>query len=71
MGVMRGEALIAPDETTAAAILGAEGYHTGIFGKWHLGDNYPRRPIDMGFDEELVHTGGGMSQPSIRGRGLP
>uniref|UniRef100_UPI0032165A72 arylsulfatase n=1 Tax=uncultured Draconibacterium sp. TaxID=1573823 RepID=UPI0032165A72 len=27
------------------------GYSTGIFGKWHLGDNYPLRPQDRGFDE--------------------
>ena len=64
MGVMSGEALIDPDEVTVARTLGAGGYRTGIFGKWHQGDNYPRRPIDMGFDEELVHCGGGLSQPS-------
>jgi len=29
------------------------GYRTGIFGKWHVGANYPYRPIDRGFDEWL------------------
>jgi arylsulfatase A-like enzyme len=29
------------------------GYRTGIFGKWHLGDNYPLRPQDRGFEEVL------------------
>jgi arylsulfatase B len=29
----------------------ASGYRTGLFGKWHLGANYPYRPIDRGFDE--------------------
>jgi arylsulfatase A-like enzyme len=27
------------------------GYATGIFGKWHTGDNYPLRPQDRGFEE--------------------
>ncbi len=31
----------------------ASGYRTGIFGKWHVGANYPYRPIDRGFDEWL------------------
>ncbi|GJM30853.1 MAG: N-acetylgalactosamine-6-sulfatase [Cyclobacteriaceae bacterium] len=38
------------------------GYSTAIFGKWHLGDNYPFRPQDKGFEEVLVHGGGGMEQ---------
>ena len=29
----------------------AAGYRTGLFGKWHLGDNYPYRPQDRGFEE--------------------
>ncbi|MEL6191897.1 MAG: arylsulfatase [Bacteroidota bacterium] len=37
-------------------------YHTGIFGKWHLGDNYPFRPQDRGFQEVLIHGGGGVGQ---------
>ena len=38
------------------------GYKTAMFGKWHLGDNYPFRPHDRGFDEALYHGGGGISQ---------
>ncbi|MEO1451276.1 MAG: sulfatase-like hydrolase/transferase, partial [Bacteroidota bacterium] len=38
------------------------GYQTGIFGKWHLGDNYPYRPQDRGFEKVLIHGGGGVGQ---------
>ncbi len=38
------------------------GYTTGIFGKWHLGDNYPFRPQDRGFDTAVVHGAGGIGQ---------
>ena len=34
------------------------GYATGMFGKWHLGDNYPFGPESRGFDEVLRHYGG-------------
>ena len=59
-----GRAQMDPTETTIAEILRGAGYATGIFGKWHLGDAYPMRPIDQGFDESLVHRGGGLAQPS-------
>jgi len=59
-----GRSMMHSDETTIAALLRALGYRTGIFGKWHLGDNYPLRSIDHGFMESLVLTGGGIGQPS-------
>ena len=58
-----GGAIMSQDEVTLAEVLKENGYKTGIFGKWHLGDNYPYRPIDQGFDEALVHRGGGIGQP--------
>ena len=58
-----GGAMMASSEVTIAEMLRNAGYVTGQFGKWHLGDNYPMRPIDQGFDESLMHLGGGMGQP--------
>lgn len=57
-----GRSLLRRDETTMADVFAAAGYRTAIFGKWHLGDNYPYRPQDRGFAESLVHGGGGVGQ---------
>ena len=58
----RGGAKMHGDEVTIAERLAKLGYATGIFGKWHLGDSYPMRPQDQGFDEVLVHKSGGIDQ---------
>ncbi len=59
---IQGRSLLDPREVTMADCFRASGYRTGIFGKWHLGDNLPCRPQDRGFDEVLIHGGGGIWQ---------
>jgi len=57
-----GRSLLGRNEVTMADVFSASGYRTAIFGKWHLGDNYPYRPQDRGFEEVLIHGGGGVGQ---------
>jgi len=59
-----GRAMLEPEEVTIAEVLNDAGWRTGIFGKWHLGDCAPMRPLDQGFERSLVHKGGGIGQPS-------
>lgn len=59
-----GRSMMHPDEVTLAEQLRAAGWRTGIFGKWHLGDTFPLRALDQGFEESLVCRGGGIGQPS-------
>ena len=48
--------------TTIAQVLKKAGYTTGIFGKWHLGDERPYQPDRRGFDEVFIHGAGGIGQ---------
>jgi arylsulfatase len=48
--------------TTLAQVLKSAGYTTGIFGKWHLGDEEPYQPQNRGFDEVFIHGAGGIGQ---------
>ncbi|MCH2107474.1 MAG: arylsulfatase, partial [Planctomycetes bacterium] len=59
-----GRAMLEPEEVTIAEVLLEAGWSTGIFGKWHLGDCAPMRPLDQGFERAVVHKGGGIGQPS-------
>ena len=59
-----GRSLMRPDVKTLQEYLAGAGYRTGLFGKWHLGDNCPLRPEDRGFQETLWSRGGGLAQPS-------
>jgi arylsulfatase A-like enzyme len=55
-----GRSLLRQDEWSLATALSEAGYVTGLFGKWHLGDNAPYRPEDRGFQEVVTHGGGGV-----------
>lgn len=50
------------DTFTLAQMLKTAGYTTGIFGKWHLGDEAACQPEKRGFDEVYIHGGGGIGQ---------
>lgn len=54
-----GQSLMHPDEVTIAELVDAAGYRTFHGGKWHLGDNYPLRPHDQGYEEALYMRGYG------------
>jgi arylsulfatase A-like enzyme len=58
-----GRSMIDPSEVTLGHVLQRAGYRTGAFGKWHLGDAYPMRACDLGFDETVMHNAGGIGQP--------
>ncbi|MBF0198817.1 MAG: arylsulfatase [Planctomycetes bacterium] len=57
-----GRSMMDSQELTIAEALKSHGYATGHFGKWHLGDSYPFRPQDQGFDTVVWHKAGGVGQ---------
>ncbi len=57
-----GRSMLRENEVTMGQIFQDAGYATGMFGKWHLEDNYPYRPEDRGYGEVLRHGGGGVGQ---------
>jgi arylsulfatase A-like enzyme len=59
---VNGRSMLRENEVTLGQLLKEAGYATGMFGKWHLGDNFPYRPEDRGFTEVYRHGGGGVGQ---------
>jgi arylsulfatase A-like enzyme len=59
--VLNGRHLMRRDVVTMPEIFRKNGYKTGIFGKWHLGDTYPDRPMDRGFEKCIWHQGWGLA----------
>ncbi len=59
---VQGRSMLRRREVTMADIFGQNGYKTGLFGKWHLGDCYPYRPEDRGFQHVVYHRAGGVGQ---------
>lgn len=53
INVSSGRTLLRADLPTLADEFAGAGYRTGLFGKWHLGDTFPYRPEDRGFEETL------------------
>ena len=53
INVSSGRALLRPEVPTMGNLFGDAGYATGIFGKWHLGANFPFRPEDRGFSRSV------------------
>ncbi|NJB83677.1 arylsulfatase [Wenyingzhuangia aestuarii] len=53
---------MALDLTTFPQLLQQQGYETGLFGKWHLGDSNAYLPQNRGFSEVLMHGAGGIGQ---------
>jgi arylsulfatase A-like enzyme len=60
----KGRSMMRPENVTLAEALRDAGYRTGHFGKWHLGEEWPYRPQDQGFEKTVHHKTGGVSQVS-------
>ncbi|MEM9283330.1 MAG: sulfatase-like hydrolase/transferase [Verrucomicrobiota bacterium] len=59
--VCEGRSMMRADLPTMANFFTESGYATGHFGKWHLGDSYPHRPEDRGFQETIHHRAWGLT----------
>ena len=59
---LAGVSNLAPSEKLVSDYLKEKGYKTGVFGKWHLGNEYPYNPVYRGFDVSYIHDGGGIGQ---------
>jgi len=59
--VCQGRSMMRAELPTMANFFADSGYATGHFGKWHLGDSFPHRPQDRGFQETIHHRAWGIT----------
>ncbi|MEM9110295.1 MAG: sulfatase-like hydrolase/transferase [Planctomycetota bacterium] len=59
--VCQGRSMMRAELPTMAEFFAKSGYATGHFGKWHLGDSYPHRPQDRGFQQTIHHRAWGLT----------
>ncbi len=59
--VCQGRSMMRREFPTMPEFFAKAGYATGHFGKWHLGDSYPHRPQDRGFQETVHHRAWGIT----------
>ena len=57
-----GREILRENEQTVAEVFKSNGWTTGVFGKWHLGEGFPFAPRFRGFDVSIIHGGGGVGQ---------
>lgn len=58
--VCLGRSMVREELPTMADIFKTSGYRTAHFGKWHMGDSYPYRPQDRGFETTIHHGAWGI-----------
>ena len=66
--VNAGRSMVREDMPMLPNYFADAGYATGLFGKWHMGDSYPYRPRDRGFQEVLSFCAGGCPRWPRTGR---
>jgi len=47
------DGVLSPNVATVASLLHADGYHTYMTGKWHLGETDANQPFNRGFEQTL------------------
>lgn len=63
---LAGRNLLRPGVALLPEVFKAAGYRTGIIGRWGLGEAFPCRPEDRGFEDVWVCGGGGLGQTADR-----
>ena len=61
MATCMGRATVREELPMMSEVFQDAGYRTGLFGKWHMGYNWPHRPMDRGFEEAVYHQGYGLT----------